>query len=181
MISFKGSSDLAHFTCRIVSEAKTTSLAIHQNTSKSISLSEMFKILFILGCFMFGGVKSPQKPWGRWMNFVINVCTNYEWKKKGTWILKRVLEHFMKCFPENHLANRFKCESQNVVFYIVMPTSGSSVLSGILWSWKCSSRICPVNQTCCNSICKFLQIFTIKSKCQKASVFVFTVYVCWSF
>lgn len=106
---------------------------------------------------------------------------NYEWKQKGTWILKRVLEHFMQCFPENHLANRFKCESQNVVFYIVMPTSGSSVLSGILWSWKCSSRICPVNQTCCNSICKFLQIFTIKSKCQKASVFVFTVYVCWSF
>lgn len=124
MISFKGSSDLAHFTCRIVSEAKTTSLAIHQSMSKSISLSEMFKILFILGCFMFGGVKSPQKPWGRWMHFVINVCKElwmkakrnmnpeksfgalyavFSWKSSG----KQIQVWITECGPLHHYADKW--------------------------------------------------------------------------
>lgn len=76
MISFKGVYNLPNFMWIIDSKTKSTSLTISHITAKTIRLTEMLKLLFIFEHFMFGGIKSPRKPWERWTHCAtsFNVC-----------------------------------------------------------------------------------------------------------
>jgi len=61
IIAFKGVFNLFHFMCKNDPKAKTIGLTRSQITIKSIHITEMLKLLFILGCLTSGVIKSCQK------------------------------------------------------------------------------------------------------------------------